>query len=94
MKRIRILCTKKAVSGNFIGEITHIGGVNGTGDKWSLTVGEAIKGLEAGEWEFYIQERLEEIPVIGQITGATKSLTAIGQGYLHNLLEDLPECPD
>ncbi|MCE7056285.1 DUF3892 domain-containing protein [Algoriphagus sp. AGSA1] len=92
MKRLRILCTKKLTQGTFEGDITHIGGVNGTGEKWNISVKEAVDGIMSGAFEFYIVEQFEEINV--QVTGEIeKSLTAKGQGYLHNLLLDLPDCP-
>ena len=53
---------------------------------------EAVHGIMSGAFEFYIVEQFEEINV--QVTGEIeKSLTAKGQGYLHNLLLDLPDCP-
>lgn len=92
MKRLRILCTKKLIRGTFEGDITHIGGVNGNGDKWNISVREAIEGIKSGTFEFFIVEQFDEINV--RITGETeKTLTATGQGYLHNLLLDLPDCP-
>lgn len=72
--------------------ITHVGGVNGTGERWNISISEAIKEIELGSFQFYIKEKSGEIPVIvdGDIE---KSLIAKGLGYLHNLLEDLPDCP-
>lgn len=92
MKKLRILCTKKRSTGTFEGDITHIGGVNNAGEKWNIDIREGIEGINNGLYEFYIVEHFEEINV--RITGEIeKSLTATGQGYLHNLLLDLPDCP-
>ncbi|MEB2778605.1 DUF3892 domain-containing protein [Algoriphagus sp. D3-2-R+10] len=92
MKRLRILCSKKNKKETFNRDITHIGGVNGTGEKWTISVHDAIAGIHSGLYEFYIVEHLKELDV--RITGdIEKSLTATGQGYLHNLLDDLPDCP-
>ncbi|WP_057940274.1 DUF3892 domain-containing protein [Algoriphagus resistens] len=92
MKRLRILCSKKLPKGTFEGDITHIGGVNGTGEKWNISVREAVEGINSGVFEFFVVEQFEEINV--KVTGdIEKSLTALGQGYLHNLLLDLPDCP-
>ena len=94
MKRLRILCAKKGVQGVLKGQITHIGGVNGTGDKWNISTKEAIEGINSKTWEFYITENLEELKVtVSTSTDSDPILSAKGQGYLHNLVEDLPECP-
>lgn len=89
MNRMRILCVRK---GALQGEITHIGGVNNTGDKWNLRVKDAIEGINSGQLDFFIVENFTQIEV-KRIGESAKSLFATGQGYLHNLLEDLPECP-
>lgn len=92
MKRLRILCTKRLTKGSFEGDITHISGVNGTGEKWNISIREAVEGINSGSFEFFIVEQFKEINV--KVTGdIEKSLTALGQGYLHNLLFDLPDCP-
>lgn len=92
MKRLRILCSKKLSKGTFEDEITHIGGVNSTGEKCNIAVKQAVEGIHSASFEFFIVEHSEEINV--RITGEIeKSLTANGQGYLHNLLLDLPDCP-
>lgn len=92
MKKLRILCTKKMAKGTFAGDITHIGGVNRTGEKWNISVREAVEGINSGAFEFYVVEQFEEINV--KVTGnIEKSLTAQGQDYPHNLLLDLADCP-
>tara|TARA_R110002012_G_scaffold268206_2_gene452107 strand:+ start:2139 stop:2417 length:279 start_codon:yes stop_codon:yes gene_type:complete len=92
MKRLRILCVRKISKGTFSGDISHIGGVNGGGEKWNITVKEAIEGIQSGLYEFYIVDQFEEINV--NISGnIEKILTAKGNGYLHNLILDLPDCP-
>ncbi|MBN7816984.1 DUF3892 domain-containing protein [Algoriphagus pacificus] len=92
MKRLRILCTKKVSRTSLQGSITHIGGVNGTGEKWTVSTKEAINGILSGEYEFYLLEKRDEIPVL--ISGEQeKHLFAIGKESLTNLLEELPDCP-
>ena len=92
MKRLRILCTRKISKETFNGDISHIGGVNGGGEKWNIAVKEAVEGIQSGLYEFYMVDGFEEINV--NISGnIEKTLTAIGKGYLHNLLFDLPDCP-
>jgi len=84
---------KKMMDGPMKGDITHIGGITDIGESWNLSINKAIHGIQAGIWEFYLMERLEEIPVkVCVLDAAEPFLAAKGQGYLHNLLEDLPEC--
>ena len=93
MERFRIFFVKKTTKGPSEGDITHVGGINELGEKWSISIDEAIEGINAGIWEFYLVENFEEIPVnICTLNASETFLTAKGQGYLHNLLEDLPEC--
>lgn len=91
MKRLRILCSKKNNSKEYNPEITHIGGVNGTGDRWSISVQEAIKGIQSGQFEFYIVEDFKEINA-SIIDRDLPSLFVTSPGHLHNFLEDLPDC--
>ncbi|WP_035463648.1 hypothetical protein [Algoriphagus vanfongensis] len=97
MKRLRVLCSQKITGLNHKTEITQIGGVNGSGEKWKVSEKEAIAGIQTGLFEFYIVENFKDVPVSikeeiveGQ---AKKQLVATGLGFLHNLLEDLPDCP-
>ncbi len=93
MERFRIFYVKKIKEGPSAGDISHIAGINELGKKWSVSVEEAIEGMNARIWEFYVMENFEEIPVhICALSGSETFLSAKGMGYLHNLLEDLPEC--
>tara|TARA_R110002020_G_scaffold36090_1_gene108521 strand:- start:289 stop:588 length:300 start_codon:yes stop_codon:yes gene_type:complete len=72
--------------------ILKIGGVNNTGQRWAISTKEAIEGIRSGQWELFILANNNEIPVrIKQEENHPPLLIAQGDGYLHNLLEDLPE---
>lgn len=92
MKRLRILCSRKKTSTNKKIEITHIGGVNATGQRWNIATQEAVKGLLAGEFQFYVVEDFQELTVTVD-SESHLTLFVTGPGFLHNFLEDLPECP-
>tara|TARA_R110002020_G_scaffold384475_4_gene595452 strand:+ start:885 stop:1184 length:300 start_codon:yes stop_codon:yes gene_type:complete len=73
-------------------QILKIGGVNNTGQRWAISTNEAIEGIRSGQWELFVLSSQNEIPVrIKQEENQTPLLIAQGDGYLHNLLEDLPE---
>jgi len=91
MTRLRILCTQKSTFGKHPTEITHVGGVNGRGEKWKISVEDAMEKIHSGSFDFYIVENLIEIPVTIHQEDPC-SLVATGNGFLHNLLEDLPDC--
>lgn len=93
MIRFRVFYVKKISQGPMKGDITHIGGINEAGENWNISVNEAIEGINSGNWEFYIVEKLEEVQVSScTVNDSETFLSTIGQGYLHNLLEELPEC--
>ncbi|UZD22905.1 DUF3892 domain-containing protein [Algoriphagus halophytocola] len=77
---------------NNTSKILKIGGINNTGDRWIISSKEAIKGVIAGDYELFIQVDNKEIPVKVEVNEDQEQyLNAHGAGYLHNLLEDLPE---
>ncbi len=81
------------MAGNREEELAMIGGVDDSGAIWTIPVEEAIRGILAGTWEFYLIENLLEIPVrANTYKGSETYLTANGKGYVFNLLEELPDC--
>ncbi|MEP0712783.1 DUF3892 domain-containing protein [Algoriphagus sp.] len=73
-------------------KILKIGGVNNTGQRWAISTKEAVEGIRSGQWELFVLANKNEIPVrIRQEENQNPELIAHGDGYLHNLLEDLPE---
>lgn len=89
----QILCINKIDRPNPNECITHIGGKNADGTRWSLPQKEAIVGIEKGTWEFYVN-------VSGQIVNVVISVSRFGNKYLKtvsdgespNNLLSLPEC--
>lgn len=92
MKRFQVLWAKRKTRGPQKGELLHIGGINGAGEICNIPIDEAIQGINSGSWEFYLVENLQEIPVtICSLDESETFLSSKGHGYLHNLLEELPE---
>jgi hypothetical protein len=49
-----ILCINKDDRQNPQERITHIGGKNSSGTRWKLTLDDAIRSIEKGEYAFYV----------------------------------------
>lgn len=93
MKRLQVLWASNSVIGKWEQELVMIGGVDHLGAIWTLPIEEAIQGILAGTWEFYLIEDFLEIPIkANTYRGSETYLAARGKGYVLNLLEELPEC--
>ena len=93
--RVKVECIKKTNRQSHWERISHIGGQNPNGTRWQLTEQQAIDGIEAKKWEFYV-----EVPgnpavdvVIAKGPGDRKYLKTKPDGDIPNNLLSLPECP-
>lgn len=92
MKRLQIFWTNKRNFGPGKGELKSIGGIKESGEIWNLNIEKAIEGIYQGIWEFYLVEGHLQVPVgICRLSDSEFFLSSKGHGYLHNLLEELPE---
>ncbi|MDA3857220.1 MAG: DUF3892 domain-containing protein [Roseovarius sp.] len=55
--------------------ITHIGGVNSDGGRWKITQKDAIKRIEMGENQFFVETR-------GRRTNVVVSVSRFGNKYI------------
>ncbi len=84
---VQIMCVNKTTKPDPHKRISSIGGEH-KGKKWHISVETAIRGMEAGHWEFYTlindQKRYVEIAVSTQgnkylrTSGSTDTLDLIG----------------
>lgn len=74
--------------------IDGIGGVSG-GQRWYLSIDEAIRWIEQGKGRFYVTAFGRSVWVIVKIhpTSGRKYLTTEGDGFPPNNLLNLPNCP-
>lgn len=77
--------------------ITHVGGTTGasnTGGPWKITQQEAIRGIESGQWSFYVMQggRAANVFVATSRHGNPYLKTEADGDEPNNLLS-LPECP-
>ncbi|MBD3827304.1 DUF3892 domain-containing protein [Stenotrophomonas sp.] len=91
--RHQIGCINKNNRSDPYTRIARVGGVSTKGERWSLTLDEAIKGIESGQWEFYTQVggHVRNVQVVSR--NGTKYLRTDADRDTPDNLLSLPECP-
>ncbi|WP_200979779.1 hypothetical protein [Echinicola sp. 20G] len=91
MKRIRIHCSIKINRGPLKGTVERIGGINNNGEKWNISIQEALKGTKSGLWEFYVLDNNVEVTLSAEFF--EKLLTPYSQNENITIFNELEECP-
>ena len=91
---VEVKCINKTNRTSAHERISHIGGLNANGTRWKLPLDQAITGIEAGTWAFYVQVNYQKVKVIVAVSAAgNKYLKTVNDGAEPNNLLSLPECP-
>ena len=91
--RHRIQCINKTDRYDPHDRIKNVGGSNPDSTRWKLSQPEAIAGIEAGTWEFYVSVAGISVDVIVANRLGHKYLKTRNDGDHPNNLLSLPECP-
>lgn len=92
--RVRVECINKTNRPDPHERIRNIGGINADGTRWRLTETEAIDGIEAGKWLFYVERPSGHVvDVIIASRLGKKYLKTTADGEQPDNLLALPECP-
>ena len=89
-QRFQITCIRRP--GGYVADqrIQRVGGVG-----WSLSLDEAIQGIEQGRYAFYVKVNgsLTDVYVVTQAFGFHKYLETVSDTTTRDNLLSLPECP-
>lgn len=90
----QITCINKTDRYDAHDRIRAVGGMNSGNRHWKLTQEEAIAGIEAGRWRFYVSVNGNSVwVVIAESRWGNKYLKTEADGEQPNNLLSLPECP-
>lgn len=90
---VQVQCINKTDRYDAHERIKSIGGIQ-NGKRWKLSQEEAIAGIEAGKWRFFVSANGQTVWVIVAVSRyGNKYLKTEADGEQPNNLLSLPECP-
>ena len=89
---VEVSCIKKKDGTDPHERIHGIGGLNPDGTRWYLGEPEAIAGIEAGKWRFFVSVGGRSVWVVIATHLGKKYLKTEADGLQPNNLLSLPEC--
>ena len=91
---VKISCIHKDDRNNPYEAITHVGGIRPNGTRWKITQQEAIRYIENGTYDFYVDVNNDSVRVIVAISArGNKYIKTVADGDYPNNLLALDECP-
>jgi hypothetical protein len=90
---VQVQCINKRDRTSHYERIRNIGGINPDGGRWRLSEDDAIAGIKAGTWLFYVNVNNQRVEVIIAVHEGREYLKTKADGLQPNNLLSLPECP-
>ena len=91
---VQIQCINKTDRQSAHERIRSVGGQNGDGTPWKVSLDRAIAGIEEGKWQFWVSVDGKSVGVeISESAAGNKYLKTRADGDQPNNLLSLPECP-
>jgi len=92
-QRHRVRCIVRSEQGDSSTRIAAIGGLNLNNTRWQVSVAEAIAGIEARQWVFYIIVHGRQVDLVIDERDGQRYLRARNDGIEPLHLLRLPDCP-
>ena len=90
-----IKCINKSDRTNIHERINYIGGLNANGNRWKISLQDAIDAIETNKWNFYVSKNGKQVNVIiAKSAAGYKYLKTEADDTTTDNLLSLPECPN
>jgi hypothetical protein len=91
--RVEIDCINKDPRQDPYHAIQRVGGPNSNGDRWKVSLSEAVAGVESGKWQFYVRRGGHTVDVVVATSAhGHKYLRTVADRDTPDNLLSLPEC--